>query len=255
MRCRSGVTIDPHVKILNESVVERAKARGLDAIVYAPHFTPLPDIQASARKYSDDELLVLPAREIFTGTWKNRKHLLALDLTDPIPDYIHLETAFAELLRQNAIILVPHPLFSTISVTRRDIEEYKGDIHGIEVNNLKYLWYHNTRAESMSTSVNIPEFGSSYAHLPGSIGEVTTVLPNCECERTEILSAIRDGSPRSIHAESGVMHQVRRGAELSHLVYENTLQKILHSLHDSRTTTPSNPLYEGKFNDGSVYPD
>ncbi|PSP39031.1 metal-dependent phosphoesterase, partial [Halobacteriales archaeon QH_7_65_31] len=33
--------VDPHVKILDERVVRRAKQRGLDAIVYAPHFIRL----------------------------------------------------------------------------------------------------------------------------------------------------------------------------------------------------------------------
>lgn len=255
MTGRPGVRIDPHVKILNDSVVERAKARGLDAVVYAPHFTPLPDIQASARKYSDDEFLVLPAREIFTGSWKNRKHILALNLTDPIPDFIHLDTAFSELSRQQAIILVPHPLFATISLTRSDIEEYQESIHGIEVYNLKHLRYHNTRADAVSGSIDLPRFGSSYAHLGGSIGEVTTVFPNCELGRTEILSAIRDGAPRTIQARSGLLHQLRRGAEISHLLYENSIQKILYTVQDSRRTTPSNPIYEGKFDDRSVYPD
>ncbi len=255
MSGRPGVTIDPHVKILNDSVVKRAKARGVDAVVYAPHFTPLPDIQASARKYSDDEFLVLPAREIFTGTWKNRKHILALDLAAPVPDFIHLDTAFTELTRQQAIILIPHPLFANISLSRRDVKEYQQDIHGVEVNNLKHLWYHNTRAESVISAVNLPEFGSSYAHLCGSIGEVTTIFPNCAPERTAILSSIRDGSPRKVEARSGVWHQVRRSAEVSHLLYENTIQKLLHTVHDSRTTTPNNPLYEGKFDDDAVYGD
>jgi len=65
-----GVTfrVDCHVKVLNERVVERAKRAGLDALVYAPHFTRLPEIRERAAAYSDDELLVVPAREVFTGT-------------------------------------------------------------------------------------------------------------------------------------------------------------------------------------------
>ena len=64
--------VDLHVKVLDERVVERAKARGLDALVYAPHFTRLPAIRARAARFSDDDLLVVPAREVFTGSWRDR---------------------------------------------------------------------------------------------------------------------------------------------------------------------------------------
>ncbi|MFW6320736.1 MAG: PHP domain-containing protein, partial [Halohasta sp.] len=55
-----------HTKILTDAVVDRAKRRGLDVLVYAPHFTRLPEIRRRAARYSDDDLLVVPAREIFT---------------------------------------------------------------------------------------------------------------------------------------------------------------------------------------------
>ncbi len=80
--------VDMHVKILDERVASRAKARGIDVLVYAPHFERLPDIRAKAAEFTDDELLVVPAREVFTGTWRQRRHLLAIGLEDPIPDFI-----------------------------------------------------------------------------------------------------------------------------------------------------------------------
>ena len=55
--------IDPHVKVLDDRVVRRAKSRDIDALVYAPHFTRLPEIRQRAAQYSDEELLVLPGRE------------------------------------------------------------------------------------------------------------------------------------------------------------------------------------------------
>ncbi|PSQ55842.1 metal-dependent phosphoesterase, partial [Halobacteriales archaeon SW_12_67_38] len=75
--------IDAHVKVLDERVVSRAKRYGLDAVVYAPHFVRLPEIRAKARAFSDDDLLVVPGRELFTGSWRNRQHVLAFGLTDP----------------------------------------------------------------------------------------------------------------------------------------------------------------------------
>ena len=64
--------VDPHVKVLDERVVARAKRRDIDALVYAPHVTRRPDLAARARRFSDDELLVVPARELFSGSWRNR---------------------------------------------------------------------------------------------------------------------------------------------------------------------------------------
>jgi len=60
--------VDMHTKILTDEVTARAKRRGIDVLVYAPHFTRLPDIQRKAARYTDDELLVVPAREILPAT-------------------------------------------------------------------------------------------------------------------------------------------------------------------------------------------
>src|SRR6056297_2144201 len=97
-----GFTVDLHVKILDEQVVERAKARGLDALVYAPHFTRLPDIRERAERFSDDELTVFPGRELFTGTWQRRRHVLAVGLDEMVPDFLTLDGTMAELGEQSA---------------------------------------------------------------------------------------------------------------------------------------------------------
>ena len=87
--------VDPHVKVLDADVAARAKARGIDVLVYAPHFTRLPTIRERAEAFTDDDLLVVPAREVFTGPWQERRHVLALGLDDPVPDFITLDGAFA----------------------------------------------------------------------------------------------------------------------------------------------------------------
>jgi predicted metal-dependent phosphoesterase TrpH len=48
-----ALRIDPHVKVLDDRVVRRAKARGIDAVVYAPHFTRLPEIRDRAARVPD----------------------------------------------------------------------------------------------------------------------------------------------------------------------------------------------------------
>ena len=85
-----GTSVDPHVKVLGERVVARAKARGIDVLVYAPHFQHIDTIRERAARFTDDDLLVVPAREYFTGTWSNRKHVLAVDPDSPVPDFLSL---------------------------------------------------------------------------------------------------------------------------------------------------------------------
>ncbi|MFC6726015.1 PHP domain-containing protein, partial [Halobium palmae] len=88
-----------HAKVLDERVVARAKSRGIDVLVYAPHFVRLPDARETATRFSDDDLLVVPAREVFTGSWRDRKHVLAVGLSEPVPDFVELDAALAEFER------------------------------------------------------------------------------------------------------------------------------------------------------------
>ena len=141
-----GFAVDMHVKVLDERVVQRAKARGLDALVYAPHFTRLPDIRDRAGRFSDDELTVFPARELFANSWQRRRHVLAVGLDEPVPDFLTLDATLAELRRQDAAILIPHPGFLSVSLGGEEIQQYAGTIDAVEVYNPKHLPHHNRRA-------------------------------------------------------------------------------------------------------------
>jgi predicted metal-dependent phosphoesterase TrpH len=244
--------VDMHVKVLDERVVERAKARGLDALVYAPHFTRLPEIRARAERFSDDELLVVPAREIFTGDWRNRKHVLALGLTEPVPDFITLEGAMAELKRQEAAVLVPHPEFATVSLEEHDLAAH--DFHAVEVYNPKHWPHHNERAREIARETYLPPFGSSYAHLRGTIGEVWTAFEEPLESEAALVAALKEGVPRRVYHRDGVGHQLRCAAEFAHLGYENSWEKIDRLfLSGMEPTHPDNVLYRGRFDGVSCY--
>ncbi|MFB6148858.1 MAG: PHP-associated domain-containing protein [Halobacteriales archaeon] len=246
--------IDLHVKVLDNRVVRRAKARGLDALVYAPHFRRLPAIEREAAAYSDDELRILPAREIFTGAWHDRKHILALDLEAPIPDFITLEGAMAAFDRQNALVLVPHPEFATVSLTAADIERHRNQIDGLEVYNPKHLSYHNRQATALAERTDLPGFTSSYAHLRGTVGEAWTTFPGIEPRPEAIIDALRTGTPRQINHRDGLGHHFRRFAEIAHLGWENSWEKFDRIiLGGMEATHPRHPAYEGRFDDVAVY--
>ena len=108
--------------------------------MYEPHFTCLPDIRlpgirANARAPTDEDLLMLAVREVFTGTWRNRRHLPALGLSKPTPNFITLAGAIAECQRQCAVILIPHPEFRNVGLDAETIRRYRESIDAIEVYN------------------------------------------------------------------------------------------------------------------------
>ena len=246
--------VDPHVKLLNERVVARAKARGLDILVYAPHFTRLPEIRERAERFSDDDLLVVPAREVFTGTWRNRQHLLAVGLSEPIPDFISLDGALTAFERQGAAVLVPHPEFLNVSLDRESIERHTDAIHAVETHNFKTYPRQNQRARRLSVETGIPAFGSSYAHLSGSVGEVWTTFDRRIDSVAELVAALRDGDPRRVLRRDTLEHTLRGIAEFAHLGYENSWKKIDRLfLSGTEPTHPGHVAYEGRFDDVRVY--
>ncbi len=246
--------LDAHVKILDEQVVERAKQRGLDGIVYAPHFLRLPEIKTRAERFSDSELLVVPGREVFTGDWRNRKHVLAVGLSDPVPDFITLEGAMAEFERQEAAVLAPHPEFATVSLEAHDIRAHRERIHGIEVYNAKQFETHGDRARELAAEFDLPPFGSSYAHLRGTVGEVWTGFDRSFETEDEIVEALREGIPRRVYHRDGFAHRFRCAAEFAHLFYENSWGKVDRLfLSGTEPTHPAHIAYDGRFGDVSVY--
>ncbi|WP_256684155.1 PHP-associated domain-containing protein [Halococcus qingdaonensis] len=246
--------VDPHVKVLDERVVRRAKRYGLDALVYAPHFTQLADVRAKAREHSDDELLVIPGRELFTGSWRNRRHVLAFGLDEPIPDFLTLAGTMAELRRQNAVVLVPHPEFLNVSLDRETIDRYRELVDAVEIYNPKHWAHHNRRARSIAASLSLPTFGSSYAHRERTVGEVWTAFERAIGGVDDLLTAFREGIARRVEHRSGAIHRLRSAAEFAHLGYENSVTKFDRLvLSGTEPTHPEQDYYEGRFDDVRVY--
>lgn len=247
--------LDAHVKVLDDAVVARAKRRSLDALVYAPHFTALPTIRERAARYTDDDLLVVPGRELFAGHWTDRTHVLAVDPAEPIPDFITLEATMTELARQEATVVAPHPEFLSVSLDAADLRAYRETIDALEVYNPKLGRRHADRAKTLAGIFDYPGVGSSYAHLRGTVGEVWTELDRTVDSPGEVASALADGEIRRVVRRNGRGHRLRRLAEQAHLSYENSVEKVDRVLLSGREAThPDEPLYDGRFDHAIVSP-
>jgi predicted metal-dependent phosphoesterase TrpH len=249
-----GFAVDPHVKTLDERVVQRAKSHGLDALVYAPHFTRLPDIKAHAERFSDSELSVYPARELFTGTWQHRQHVLAIGLDEKVPDFLTLDGTMAELRRQDAAVLVPHPGFLNVSLSRNEIRAYRDTIDAIEVYNPKYLPHHRSTAPDLVEEFGLPAFASSYAHLPWTIGEAFIEFETNLANEAELVEALRSETQRHIARNDRLTSLLYQGLEFAHLGYENSWKKFDRvMLQGTAPTHPDHVAYGGRFDDVKVY--
>ncbi|NHN42403.1 PHP domain-containing protein [Halorubellus sp. JP-L1] len=246
--------VDAHVKVLSDAVVERAKRRGVDALVYAPHFEQLPDVREAAARYSDDELLVVPGREVFTGTWRNRRHVLAIGLSEPVPDFITLEGAMAEFDRQDATVLVPHPTFLNVSLGYEEIQRYRDQIAAVEAYNPKLLGGWADRAKRLVADFDVAPFGSSYAHVPGSVGEVWTAFDGEIQTPADVVDAFESDDARRVGRRSSLSHRFWKAVEFSHLGFENTWAKVDRTfLQGTEPTHPRHLLYGSRFDDVAVY--
>jgi predicted metal-dependent phosphoesterase TrpH len=246
--------VDLHVKVLDEGVVERAKRRGLDALVYAPHFTRLSAIRDRAERFSDDDLTVVPAREVFTGDWRHRRHVLALGLEEPVPDFITLAGAFEEFARQDAVVLVPHPEFLTVSLSAAEIRARRDRIDAVEAYNAKAPGRMSREFAAVAGETDLPTFGSSYAHLRGTVGEAWTRFEGDLDGEADLLTALRTGAPRRVMRRSGGAHYLRGAVEFAHLGYENSWEKLDRLfLSGTEPTHPRHIAYDGRFDDIAVY--
>ncbi|MFB6310871.1 MAG: PHP domain-containing protein [Salinirussus sp.] len=250
----SAARVDCHVKVLDEAVVEQAKRRGLDALVYAPHFTRWPSIEHRADAFSDDELTVVPGRELFTGSWRDRRHVLALDLERPVPDFCTLEGTMDELDRQDAVVLVPHPGYATVSFGREHVGTYRDQVDAVETHNAKFLPWHGRRARKIAADFDLPSFGSSYAHVPATIGHVWTTFDTTIAAPGDLHDAFRERVNRHVERRTGPAHVRQRAIEVGHLAWENSWEKFERLfLSGTEATHPAHVAYGGEFDDIRVY--
>jgi len=254
MTAAASTRVDLHVKILDDEVVRRAKQADLDVLVYAPHFTHLSDIRERAREFTDEELLVVPARECFADRWNRRRHVLVVDPDEPIPDFLTFEATMAEIERRGETVLGPHPEFLTMSLGADDLREYQDAFDAVEVFCPKNWWFHTRRMESIAGDLDLPTYVSSYSHLHSTIGEAYVEYEQ-DIESAEDLTAvIESGEDPRCYRNGGLRNLLQRRAEFFHLFKENSWDKFKRVvIEDQEPTNPYNARYDERFADDVSY--
>jgi predicted metal-dependent phosphoesterase TrpH len=199
-------------------------------------------------------VLVVPAREVFTGAWHDRRHVLAVDPDDPVPDFVTLGGALDALRGQETAVVVPHPGFANVSMDADDITQHAGAVHAVETHNAKLLAYQNRRARRIARETGLPGAASSYAHRRATVGEAWTAFDRPVERAPDLVAALREGAPRRAVRRRGLRTTARSLVEFAHLGYENTWGKVDRVLLSGMEAThPGHVAYEGRFDDVRVY--
>ena len=152
------------------------------------------------------------------------------------------------------LVLAPHPEFATVSLDVIDLNRHLNLFSGVEIYNPKHLSEHNRRAAEIARETGLLPFGSSYAHLSRTAGEVSTEFETEISSARDLHEALRWSVPRRVFHRSGMDHELRCRAEFAHLFWENSWEKVERVvLSGMEATHPRHPAYEGRFEEHAVY--
>lgn len=189
-----------------ETVLNRAKKVGLDAVAITDHDT------FAAHKHSHavpDDLLLIPGMEIKTMEIDD---LLALFVQEPIESRRFLQ-AVDEIHDQDGLAILPHPY--------RKVEQYQPEylevVDAIETMNARSKQRNNERAAKLAATSDWPTTGSSDAHTPWEIGQARTGIEETVETASDLKRAIESGlvQPKGKESSYYLYHGLSFGMELA----------------------------------------
>jgi len=185
-----GLKIDLHVHTCYsydavttlKEVVTYSKKRGLDGVAITDH-----DTLAAALKLRNSDLIVIPGIEITTL----RGHLLALNVTAPIPQKLDINETIQRIHEAGGIAVAAHPTLFYKSVP----SQRTASCDAIEVINsaaipFQFFTYLNKK---FATRLNLPQTAGSDSHYAPEIGTAYTVI-EADPDVEEIVQAIKKGA-------------------------------------------------------------
>jgi len=163
-----------------KEVIVYSKKRGLDGVAITDH-----DTIAGALKLQNSDLIVIPGMEITIS----RGHLLALNVTTPIPPKLGIDKTIQNIHEEGGIAVAAHP------TSPRHPSQRIASYDAIEVINstaipFQLFTYLN---QKFATSLNLPQTAGSDSHYAPEIGAAYTVI-EADPDVDEIVRAIKKGA-------------------------------------------------------------
>jgi len=185
-----GLKIDLHVHTCYsydavttlKEVVVYSKKRGLDGVAITDH-----DTLAGALKLQNSDLIVIPGIEITT----RRGHLLALNVTTPIPPKLDINETIQRIHEAGGIAVAAHPTLFYKSAPSQRTASYDA----IEVINSTAIPFQLFKRlnQKFATRLNLPQTGGSDSHYAPEIGAAYTLI-KADPDVDEIVRAIKRGA-------------------------------------------------------------
>ncbi len=169
-----------------EEILRRAEAVGLDAIAITDHDTVEGALYALE---CDTPVTVIPGTEVST----KQGHLLALGVTEPLPDGLDFFETVTIARVRGALLILPHPYHRWRHGVGRRLAASIGAVDAVEVFNSRYITGSaNRKAAVIAKRFGKPGVAGSDAHNARYVGFGVTYV-TAEPDAASILSAIREG--------------------------------------------------------------
>ncbi len=154
-----------------KEILRRAKLAGLNGIAITDHHT-MKAYPILKKLNKDKNFEIIPGEEITT----QYGDVLALYIKKEIKTKDFFEV-IKETKRQGGIIIIPHPITYTRSMSMRyPINKLKGKIDAIEIHNSRNTKKLNNAAKVAAKKYGFATVGSSDGHLPTDVGNGYTIF-------------------------------------------------------------------------------
>ena len=132
--------------------------------------------------------------------------------------------------------------------------ESNARIDAVEAYNAKLFGRQNDRGRRIAEAFDLPTFGSSYAHLHGTVGTAWTEFEDDVRGEEALVTALKERRSRTVVRRRDPATRLRRLVEFAHLGYENSWGKLDRLLLSGMEAThPRHIAYDGRFDDVAVY--
>lgn len=196
-------------------VVAYAKKRGLDGVAITDHDT----VQGALKLVHKNSPLILSGVEVTT----QRGHVLALNVTTPIPPRLSPFETIQRIHEVGGIAVAAHPTAVFKGGLRRQMrQQIVSSFDALEViNSTAFPFFLSTHlGRKLAVRLNLPQTAGSDAHHASGIGLAYTLI-EADLDVDEIVQAIKRGAtvpvgkpiPWKIRLQNAVSSLKRRGCK------------------------------------------